>query len=105
MVRRRLDRAGYPPAVRRRPAHPGLDAHSRADVPGRNAAAPGLRPLPEGLALEERELALLLDAEPIHPDDLALRFQRPIGEVLGLLCGLEIAGVVEQAPGRVFRRI
>jgi DNA processing protein len=74
-------------------------------VSGRNAAAPGLRPLPEGLALEERELALLLDAEPIHPDDLALRFQRPIGEVLGLLCGLEIAGVVEQAPGRVFRRI
>jgi DNA processing protein len=71
----------------------------------RNAASPGLRPLPEGLAPEERELALMFDAEPIHPDELALRFRRPVGEVLGLLCGLEIAGVVEQAPGRVFRRI
>ena len=72
---------------------------------GRTPVAPGLRPLPEGLPQEERELALVLDAEPVHPDQLAFRFQRPVGEVLGLLSGLEIAGVVEQSPGRVFRRI
>jgi DNA processing protein len=63
------------------------------------------RPLPETLSLEERELAGLLDAEPTHPDALAERFKRPVGEVLGLLCGLEIAGVIEQSPGRLFKRI
>jgi DNA processing protein len=63
------------------------------------------RPFPESLSLEERELAALMGSESIHPDELALRSQRPIGEVLGLLSGLEIAGVVEQAPGRLFRRV
>jgi DNA processing protein len=62
------------------------------------------RPLPETLSSDERELAGLLGREPIHPDQLATLFKRPVGEVLGLLCGLEIAGVVEQQPGRVFRR-
>jgi DNA processing protein len=63
------------------------------------------RPLPESLSLDERDLAVLLGEEPIHPDELATRVHRPIGEVLGLLSGLEIAGVVEQRPGRVFRRV
>jgi DNA processing protein len=66
---------------------------------------PGMRPLPENLTLEERELALLCDTEPVHPDQLATRSRRPVGEVLGLLSALEIAGVVEQGPGRIFRRI
>jgi DNA processing protein len=64
-----------------------------------------VRPLPAALSGDERELAELLGSEAIHPDQLADRFQRPIGEVLGLLSGLEIAGVVEQGPGRVFRRV
>jgi DNA processing protein len=61
--------------------------------------------LPETLSAEERKLAALFGSDPLHPDELATRFGRPIGEVLGLLCGLEIAGVVEQRPGRVFRRL
>ncbi|HEV2086472.1 MAG TPA: DNA-processing protein DprA [Gemmatimonadales bacterium] len=61
--------------------------------------------LPETLSAEERELVGLLGHDSVHPDELATRFNRPVGEVLGLLCGLEIAGVVEQRPGRVFRRI
>jgi DNA processing protein len=64
-----------------------------------------VRPLPEALSADERELAELLGAEAVHPDELANRYKRPIGEVLALLSGLEIAGVVEQRPGRVFRRI
>jgi DNA processing protein len=69
------------------------------------AASPAAsRPLPEHLSLEERELAGLVGSNPIHPDELATRCRRPIGEVLALLGGLEIAGVVEQAPGRLFRR-
>jgi DNA processing protein len=62
-------------------------------------------PLPDSLSPEERELAGYLGTDPVHPDELASRCDRPIGEVLGLLSGLEIAGVVEQGAGRAFRRI
>ncbi|HEY9015207.1 MAG TPA: DNA-processing protein DprA, partial [Gemmatimonadales bacterium] len=65
----------------------------------------GIRPLPETLTPQERELAHLCNREPAHPDQLALSCNRPVGEVLGLLAALEIAGVVEQGPGRVFRRV
>jgi DNA processing protein len=60
--------------------------------------------LPESLTDEERELAQLLGAEPLHLDDLVTRSSRPAGDLLSLLCGLELAGVVEQRPGRLFRR-
>ena len=71
----------------------------------RTAVQPASRPLPDALSHEERELAGLLGPDPIHPDELATRFKRPIGEVLGLISGLEIAGVIEQCPGRLFRRL
>jgi len=70
----------------------------------RTAVQPASRPLPEALSHEERQLAGLLGPNPVHPDELALRSRRPIGEVLALLGGLEIAGVVEQGAGRLFRR-
>jgi DNA processing protein len=63
------------------------------------------RPLPPELSPEERELAGLFDKGSLHPDELSTRLNRPVGEVLGLLCGLEIAGVIEQGPGRMFRRV
>ncbi len=72
--------------------------------PARSTAQPASPPLPEQLSFDERELAGLLGPAPIHPDELATRSKRPIGEVLGLLSGLEIAGVIEQCPGRLFRR-
>jgi DNA processing protein len=72
--------------------------------PRRTTVQPASRPLPDALSQEERELAGLLGLDPIHPDELATRFKRPIGEVLALLGGLEIAGVVEQGAGRLFRR-
>jgi DNA processing protein len=80
---------------------PELASHSTA----RTVVPPPARPLPEALSSDERQLAELLGSEAIHPDELASRYKRPIGEVLGLLSGLEIAGVVEQRPGRVFRRV
>jgi DNA processing protein len=73
--------------------------------PANKVMPDAVRPLPEVLSPEERKLAELLGPEAVHPDELAHRYQRPIGEVLGLLSGLEIAGVVEQRPGRVFRRL
>ncbi|HEY3011616.1 MAG TPA: DNA-processing protein DprA [Gemmatimonadales bacterium] len=78
------------------------------ELAGSKPVSPVTRPsrqLPESLSAEERELAGLLGERSAHPDELATQFRRPIGEVLGLLCGLEIAGVVEQGPGRVFRRL
>jgi DNA processing protein len=65
----------------------------------------GSPPLPDTLSPGERELAELIGGQPLHPDELANRCGRPIAEVLSTLCGLEIAGVVEQGPGRVFRRV
>ena len=75
-----------------------------AAVTRRGPAQPASRPLPEVLSADERELARLLGPNAVHPDELATRFKRPIGEVLGLISGLEIAGVIEQCPGRLFRR-
>src|SRR4051794_13318259 len=63
------------------------------------------RPLPVELSTEEQALAGLFETESLHPDELSTRLNRPVGEALGLLCGLEIAGVIEQGPGRMFRRV
>jgi DNA processing protein len=76
-----------------------------APTPRQSATLNAGRPLPEVLSAEERELAVLIGGEPTHPDELAIRAGRPIGDVLGVLCALEIAGVVEQCPGRRFRRL
>jgi predicted Rossmann fold nucleotide-binding protein DprA/Smf involved in DNA uptake len=61
-------------------------------------------PLPETLSGAERELAVLVETLALHPDELANRSGRPIAEVLSILGELEIAGIVEQCPGRVFKR-
>jgi DNA processing protein len=60
--------------------------------------------LPDTLSAGERRLAELMEDAPTHPDQLARVSGYPVAEVLGLLSGLEIAGVVTQGPGRMFRR-
>jgi DNA processing protein len=70
-----------------------------------SSLSPSTRDLPQTLSDEERQLAGLVGPDPVHPDELANRINRPVNEVLGLLCVLEIAGVVVQRPGRVFRRV
>jgi DNA processing protein len=73
--------------------------------PGKSVVQGDPDPLPGTLSPAERELVVLVGSEPVHPDELADRCCRPIGEVLGILSGLEIAGILEQGPGRVFRRV
>jgi DNA processing protein len=73
-------------------------------VPSKTAAGAASRTLPEALLPEERDLAGLFGTDAVHPDELAMKSRRPIGEVLALISGLEIAGVIEQCPGRLFRR-
>jgi DNA processing protein len=74
-------------------------------LPKTSLAAKLGQPLPATLSLEERTLAELFGEQPLHPDELARRLEQPVGQVLGLLCGLEIAGVIEQGPGKLFRRV
>jgi DNA processing protein len=66
---------------------------------------PGPRALPGTLTAGERDVAERLSAEAVHLDALIERCARPAGELLALLCGLELSGVAEQLPGRRFRRI
>lgn len=68
-------------------------------------AAPPLRALPSELDEAERSVATMLGREPIILDELIARSGRSAHELLAALCGLEISGVVEQGPGRTFRRV
>jgi DNA processing protein len=65
----------------------------------------GVRPLPETLTADERRIAELLGEELVHLDSLAARAGKPVGVLLALLCGLELQGIAEQRPGRLFRRV
>jgi DNA processing protein len=66
---------------------------------------PVARPLPDDLSVQDRAIADLLGAEPLLLEDLVVRSGRAPQDVLAALSGLEIAGVVEQHPGRRFRRL
>jgi DNA processing protein len=67
--------------------------------------APRVRPLPPTLSLAERALAEAIASAPLDVDTLAQRFERPVGLLLAQLGMLEIAGVVEQRPPGMFRRV
>lgn len=76
-----------------------------ADVPPGTdwTAPPG--PVAATLDAAARTVVQALGADLVHVDALAERLARPAGELLGSLCALELAGVVEQQPGGFFRRI
>jgi DNA processing protein len=69
------------------------------------AATPRVRSLPAGLPPGERALAESLSEVPTHIEVLTQRFERPVGLLLAQLGMLEIAGVVEQRPTGMFRRV
>lgn len=62
-------------------------------------------PLPESLSPAERGVAEALGPEPMPLDSLVERVGRPVGQVLAVLCSLEVLGLAEQVAGRRFRRI
>jgi DNA processing protein len=57
------------------------------------------------LTSEEQRVVDALDGAGTHLDRIVTVVGLPPGDLLARLCGLEIAGVVEQLPGRVFRRV
>jgi DNA processing protein len=79
--------------------------HFPEAVPPDDAPESDTRPLPDVLTPAEREVAAHLVEEPAHLDALVERAGRPVGELLALLCTLELHGVAEQLPGRRFRRV
>ncbi|MCX7746988.1 MAG: DNA-processing protein DprA [Clostridia bacterium] len=57
----------------------------------------------KGLDSDERKIAECLMEEPLHIDTLARKCGTTIGAVNSLLVMLELKGVVEQLPGKVFK--
>jgi DNA processing protein len=95
----------YPSAARPAAAASSLPVPAPgAPAPTATVAAPGPTPLPEELDDEERALAVLVGAAPVALEALATCAARPVSDVLATLATLEIAGVVEQLAGRMFRR-
>jgi DNA processing protein len=78
-----------------------------SDQPEQLALQPARREddLPHGLTPGERDLAILVSREARHLDLLVRDTGRPPGEILALLSGLELAGVVEQLAGWRSRRV
>jgi DNA processing protein len=86
-------------------AKPALDLDDVLEEYGLAAeAAPELR-IPADLSPAERRLLTALATGEGHPDDLAQSLGVSVAETLAVLTGLEIRGIVEQAPGKLFRRV
>jgi DNA processing protein len=60
--------------------------------------------LPTHLAPQERRVLDVLALGPEQVDEVASRLAQPAAETLAVLTSLEIRGLVEQEPGKVFRR-
>jgi DNA processing protein len=61
------------------------------------------KPIPQ-LSPEDTRLVSVLGAAPVQLDILAETVRQPVADVLDRLCALELEGVVEQRPGRLFVR-
>ena len=73
-----------------------------AAMPGAASGQPRFPPC--NLSGNEAIVFNALTVEPRHVDEIAERTGLPIGTLLGVLCGLELGGLVEQLPGSLFRR-
>ena len=59
--------------------------------------------LPTDLSVEERRVLDVLALGPEQVDDVACRLAQPAADTLAVLTSLEIRGLVDQEPGKVFR--
>lgn len=86
--------------------HPAdlLAKFSLADAKVADSAG-AIDPPPCSLSPTEARVFGALTVDPRHIDDLTLAVGLPVGEVLGVLCGLELAGLAEQQAGSCFRRL
>ncbi len=82
-----------------------LGKFAGAPLPVAVTAGGPVDPPPCTLSPAEAQVFDALSAGTRHIDDVAERTGLPVGTVLGVLCGLEIGGWVEQTPGSMFRRL
>lgn len=69
----------------------------------RPAALPPVQPALPLMAPDEERVVRALGAEPVHVDDIAAGTEIGAPQLLGLLLGLELRGVVAAAPGMRYR--
>jgi predicted Rossmann fold nucleotide-binding protein DprA/Smf involved in DNA uptake len=53
---------------------------------------------------EERRISEMLGDDPMHVDDIVRATGLGIEKVLGLLTKMELTGLIEQLPGKLFVR-
>jgi len=61
-------------------------------------------PLPENLTNSEEQVYVLLGEQPLHVDVLASQVPLEAQEVLGLLTFLELKGLAQALPGKLYKR-
>ena len=64
---------------------------------------PQPKPLPADLTELEQKIAQCLAAKPLHIDEIAKTASCGMGELFAALTKLEIATIIEQTPGKIFR--
>jgi DNA processing protein len=92
----RLLQDGAKPALGLRDMFEELGLKYAGDVPSIS--------FPAGITEPERRMLDLLALGDEHIDELAVRLQTGPSEALAVLTSLEIRGLVEQKPGKIFRR-
>jgi DNA processing protein len=70
---------------------------------GAKSVTPVATPVRVGRTDAERAVLAEVPPAGIHLDQLVAHLGRPVGDVLAVLLDLELAGFVEQLPGRIFR--
>ena len=71
------------------------------DAAARHVPAERARP-PAALSPEERTVFQALEPYPVHIDDLVRQVSLAPGRLLSVLLALELKGLVQQAPGKLF---
>jgi DNA processing protein len=82
----------------------GSSAAAASTPPRGEGAAEPSTALPADLPPESAALLGALDSEPLHIDDLAAVSRVSSGQALAALLHLELLGVVESLPGKLFRK-
>jgi DNA processing protein len=76
-----------------------------ARQPSRDGLRAGVGPRRAERSPEDQSLFRALGERGRHLDEIATTLARPVGLVLAQLGQLELEGLVEQLPGRVFRPV
>jgi len=72
-------------------------------LPAGAGTSPGSDPTEAfGLTDEEARVMQAMDAYPVHIDELVRKLQIDAGQLSGILLQLEIKGVIQQMPGKLF---